>query len=68
MAKSGLPDSLEVGLLMADRDFTSTTAWKVLELLEAAKSLEEHNNLSARLVNLLETGISEADFLKELEK
>ena len=68
MAKNGLPNSLEALLLMSDSDFTPSTVDTVIARLKRATTDFEKNKVLDRMVELLENGISEADFLKELEK
>ena len=68
MAKNGLPNSLEALLLMADSDFSPSTVDTVIARLKRATTDLEKSKILDRMVELLENGISEADFLKELEK
>ena len=68
MAKSGLPDTLAALLLMSEADFSPSTVDAAADQLYRAKTDAEKDRVLARQVELLENGISEADFLKELEK
>lgn len=68
MAKSGLPDTLAALLLMSEADFSPSTVDAAAAQLYRAKTDGEKDRVLSRQVELLENGISEADFLKELEK
>ena len=68
MSKSGLPDTLAALLLMSEADFSLSTVDAAADQLYRAKTDGEKDRLLSRQVELLENGISEADFLKELEK
>ena len=68
MAKNGLPDTLAALLLMSEADFSPSTVDAAADQLYRAKTDAEKDRVLARQVELLENGISEADFLKELEK
>ena len=68
MAKSGLPNSWALLILMSEADFSPSTVDKVRERFAMEKTLEDRIPILNKLVELLENGISEADFLKELEK
>ena len=68
MAKSGLPDTLAALLLMSEADFSPSTVDAAADQLYRAKTDEEKDRILSRQVELLESGISEADFLKEVAK
>ena len=68
MAKNGLPDTLAALLLMSEADFSPSTVDAAADQLYRAKTDAEKDRVLARQVEFLENGISEADFLKELEK
>ena len=68
MAKNGLPGTLAALLLMSEADFSPSTVDAAADQLHRAKTNAEKDHVLTRQVELLENGISEADFLKELAK
>ena len=68
MAKNGLPDTLAALLLMSEADFAPSTVDAAADQLYRAETDPEKDRVLARQVELLENGISEADFLKEVAK
>lgn len=68
MAKSGLPDTLAALLLMSEAEFSPSTVDAVIARFKQEPNVAKRTPILNNLVELLENGISEADFLRELEK
>ena len=68
MAKNGLPDTLAALPLMSEAGFSPSTVDAAADQLHRAKTDEEKDRVLSGQVELLENGISEADFLKEVAK
>ena len=68
MAKNGLPDTLAALLMMSEADFSPSTVDAAADQFYRAKTDAEKDRVLAKQVELLENGISEADFLKEVAK
>ena len=64
----GLPNTLVALLMMSEAGFARSTVDKASEQLMRATSNPEKDRVLAKQVELLESGISEAEFLKELDK
>ena len=68
MAKSGLPNSWEALFLMSEADFSPLTVDKATARLKTETTDKGKSAVLSRLVELLEDGISESEFLEELKK
>ena len=68
MAKNGLPNTLAALILMSEADFSPSTLRAATAQLKRAKTDPEKKAVLEKQVELLENGISEADFLKEVAK
>ena len=64
----GLPNTLVALLMMSEAGFARSTVDKASEQLMRATSNPEKDRVLAKQVELLKSGISEAEFLKELDK
>ena len=64
----GLPNTLVALLMMSEAGFARSTVDKASEQLMRATSNPEKDRVLAKQVELLNSGISEAEFLKELDK
>ena len=68
MAKNGLQNSWGLYILMSEADFSPSTVDAVIARFKQEPNVAKRTPILNNLVELLENGISEADFLKELEK
>ena len=68
MDMTGLPNSFVALVLMSEAGFGRSTVFMAAAQLERAKTDPEKDRVLARQVELLKSGISEADFRRELEK